>query len=300
MKQFFRVFNISLLSIIIIGGFYAVGSAAAQSRPLTVKGRVIDLTTGKGVSGVSLSGTNVPAGTATDADGRFAFTLDGGIIKQAPFGILAPTNIPGYNEAYASNNNFSNFWEPFYRRQVAGVRCRSENAACTESETVHDKGSSSRYDFAAEPAVSCTATPGAPQTIPSPADTVTYATSEPGVAFDGSTVMVAIRGSDGKSLWVNTSSNPERNTWKGWVIVGGNLTGAAPATRAIGKGRFAIFTNQSEGSFAVLRDAAKSRTPFIRSSDVSFTARDVIKFKSGKIFKFSKTSDGKIQSQPCS
>lgn len=247
-----------------------------------------------------LTGTNVPAGTVTDADGKFTFTLDGGTAKQAPFGINAPVNVSGYNDVYASNNNFSNFWEPFYRRQVAGVRCRSENAFCTESETIRDKGSSSRYDFAAEPAVSCATTTGAPQIIPSPSDTATYATSEPGVAFDGSMAMVAIRGSDGKSLWINTSINPERNIWKGWVIVGGNLTEAAPAPRAIGKSRFAISTNQSEGTFAILRDASKSKTPFVGVSETSFTVRDVIKSKGGKIFKFSKTSDGKIQFQQCS
>lgn len=294
MKQFLHV---SFLLAILIGGFYAISNAKPKTKIFTVKGRVIDLTTGKGVSGVSIMGTNVPASVATDTDGKFTFILDGGIAKQAPFEINAPT-ISGYNEVYASNNNFSNFWEPFYKKQVAGVRCRSENAFCAESETVRDKSSSSRYDFAAEPAVSCAATPGAPQIIPSPADVSSYATSEPGVVFDGSTTMVAIRGSDGKSLWVNTSSNLEKNNWRGWVIIGGNLTGAAPAPRAIGKNKFAIFSVQNDGTFVILRDSAKSRTPFVSVSGVSFTARDVIKFKGDKIFKFSKT-DGKIQFQSC-
>ena len=291
MKKFIILFLVFLFGTV----FYV--SARTNSKTFPIKGKVINLATGQGVSGVTISGTGVPTSPApiTDSVGKFSFNIVSSNGLPVPFTITHPT-VSGAGGVYASNGNVSNFWEIDYLDQMAGVSCRSENAFCTFGQVVRDKGSSSLYDFVVEPTVTCASASSTPAIIPSG-----FTASDPGVATDGASVLVAIRGNNDEGLWVNTSSNLARNKWKGWVNVGGQIKAdAAPAPRALAKNKFGIFvTGADDKKYGILRDTSKSRTPFVEvPSGFSFIARNVIKPGNVK-FQFSKTSDNEVQFNQC-
>ncbi|MBI3335140.1 MAG: hypothetical protein HY001_01405 [Candidatus Portnoybacteria bacterium] len=292
-----------LLGVLISAGLYLFVEAGT----LTVKGTVKDLITNKGIENVPITGTSVPSGIKTDKKGSFSFTPQNPTnLPFSSFSINTPS-VSGARGVYASENNVSNFWETGYLDQVADIRCRAENAFCLKDEVLRDKNTSSKYNFVAEQAVTCTSATSTIRIIPAPSG-VTDA--EPGVATDGSRVVVAVRGFSG-ALVVTSSGDPaDENSWNPWRILGklpGNtsLSSASPAPRALGKNKFAIFSIGSDSKkFGILRDAENSKTPFAQvPNDFSFTSQRDIRFKT-TVFRFSRITSGeninKVQVQVCS
>lgn len=284
------------LAFVLFVSFYVFASA----KTFAIKGKIVDLTTNAGIGGVAITGTNVPSGVITDSKGRFEFSINTGLALFKEFTIATPA-VSGAQGVYASQNNVSNFWEINYLDQVAGVACRLENVFCAVNQVLRDKASSALYDFAVEPMVTCPATSSTPAIIPSPPGvTGGYATSDPGVATDGVSALVAMRGNN-EHVWLNISSGLTRNKWKGWLDAGGGIKAStAPAPRALARNKFAIFlTGTDDKKYAILLDASQVKTPFVAIPDsFAFTRQDKIKFQTTK-YQFSKTSDNKIQFQQC-
>lgn len=313
-KSALLILILALLSAGVYSYVRAQSGAFTRPRTFTIRGRVIDLTTGQGKTGVTITGTTVPSGVATDSDGKFSFGITSASGLPVPFTITHPT-VSGAQGVYAANSNSSNFWEFDYLDQMAGLRCRSERAFCSLTQVWRDKGSSSRYDFVVEPSISCTSATSTMQTIPLVAPDRTLLTitmsSEPGVATDGSRVIVSAAGSDQK-LWVNSSTSLSGNAWSGWVLIGSGGVGnvASPAARALAKSKYAVFWTEGGTKFALLRDASRSRSgivnlssPLLYPSGTDLTTiigdttpRNTITFKTVR-YRFQKSSDGKIQFQ---